>query len=116
MFVKETKGDVLIEIVNIERATLIYADEFRHILLKDIEDGWRKIIIDLTANSFMDSSFLGSIVIALKTISKLGGDLRIAAAHGDSHAVLELTGTSRVLKAFNTCEEAVLSFKDKKIV
>lgn len=114
-FSRETTGDVLIEKVNIKRATVTEADEFRNVILKDIESGWRKIIIDLEGNSFMDSTFLGSIVIALKIISKLGGDLRIARVHGDVKNILEITGAFRVLSSFDSIEEAVSSFQNKNI-
>jgi len=114
-FTRETTGDVLIEKVNITRATVTEAEELKDILLKDIENGWRKIVIDLTNNSFIDSTFLGSIVIGLKTISKLGGDLRISGAHGDVKSILEITGSSRVLISFDSLEQAVSSFQDKKV-
>ena len=112
-FSRETTGDVLIEKINIKRATVTETDEFRDILLKDIESGWRKIVIDFENNSFIDSAFLGTIIIALKIISKLGGDLRIAALCDDTENTLEITGAFRVLSSFKTKEEAVLSFKEK---
>ena len=112
-FSRETTGDVLIEKINIKRATVTEADEFRDILFKDIELGWRYIVIDFENNSFIDSTFLGTIIIALKTISKLGGDLRIAVVNGDTENTFEITGAFRVLTSFKTKEEAVLSFKEK---
>ena len=111
-FSRETIGDVLIEKIKIDRATVTEADEFREILLKDIESGWRQIVIDFEDNSFIDSTFLGTIIIALRTISKLGGDLRIFGANGDAINILEITGVFRVLSSFDTKEEAVLSFKE----
>ena len=110
-FSKEIMEDVLVEVVNIERATYKETDEFRNRLKKDIEDGWRKIIVDLKNNSFMDSTFLGSLIISLKTVSKLGGDLRIADVRGDTKAIFEFTGTSRVFKIYKSREAAVNSFK-----
>jgi anti-anti-sigma factor len=56
---------------------LLDAEEFKKILFKDIQTGWRKIIIDLTECKFIDSTFLGTIVIALKKITELGGKLRL---------------------------------------
>jgi anti-anti-sigma factor len=113
-FSREVTGDVLIEKVNIKRATVTDADELKDILLKEIENGWRKIVIDLEDNSFIDSTFLGSIVIVLRTISKLGGDLRLSGTHGDVKNILEITGAFRVLSSFDTKQEAVLSFQDSK--
>jgi anti-anti-sigma factor len=111
-FSRELKGDVLIEKVNIIRATAAEADEFRNILLNDIECGARKLVIDLSDNSFLDSTFLGTIIIALRTISKIGGDLRIAGVQGDVKNILEITGSFRVLASYNTIEEAVQSFRE----
>ena len=113
-FSKETAGDVLIEKINIKRATAAEADEFRDRLLNDIETGWRRIVIDFEDNSFIDSTFLGAIVTVLRTLSKLGGDLKISSVHGDVKNILDLTGSFRVLSSFDTKEEAVLSFQNKQ--
>ena len=110
-FFREILEDILIEVVNIERATYKETDEFRNRLKKDFEEGWRKIIVDLKYNLFMDSTFLGSLITSLKTVSKLGGDLRIAGVRGDTKAIFEFTGTSRVFKIFKSREAAVNSFK-----
>lgn len=111
---KETSGDVLVLKINIKRATVTEADELRTILLRYIECGWRKIVLNLEDTSFLDSTFLGSIFIALRTISKLGGDLRISGVHGDAKNILEVTGAFRVLTSFINVEEAVASFAGKK--
>jgi anti-anti-sigma factor len=107
-------GDVLVIKINVKRATVTEADEFRTILLRYIECGWRKIIINFEDTSFLDSTFLGSMVIALRTLSKLGGDLRISGVQGDAKNILEITGAFRVLTSFDTLEEAVASFAGKK--
>ena len=113
-FSQEVSNDILIEIINLKRATITESDEFKKILLKAIADGWRKVVIDFKYCSFMDSTFLGSLVLGLKEIAKVGGDLRIAEAHGDSQEIIELTGTSRIFQTFKTREEAILSFNTKK--
>ncbi len=103
--------DVLVEVIYLERATYKEKDEFQNRLQKDIEDGWRKIVVDLKFNLFMDSTFLGLLITTLKSISKLGGDLRIAGVREDTKAIFEFTGTSRVFKIFKNREAAVNSFK-----
>ena len=110
-FSREIMDDVLVEIVYLERATYKETDEFRNRLIEDVDEGWRKIIVDLKYNLFMDSTFLGSLITSLKNLSKLGGDLRIAGVRGDTKAIFEFTGTSRVFKIFKSREAAVNSFK-----
>ncbi len=109
-YIKDIRGEVLVEIVDLKRATALECDEFREVLLTDIKNGWRKIVVDLTKCIFMDSTFLGSLVIAQKKLTKLGGDLRISGAKGDSQAILELTGTSRIFQSFLNKDDAVASF------
>ena len=109
-FIREIRGEVLIERVNLKRATVMETDEFREIILKDINEGWKKLVVDVGKCTFMDSTFLGSLLIGLKALTKIGGDLRIAGAKGDSQAIMELTGTSRVFKSFDSLDEAVSSY------
>ena len=109
-YIKEIMGEVLVEIVDLKRATVMESDDFRDVLMNDIKNGWKKIVVDLSKCTFMDSTFLGSLVIAQKTLVKIGGDLRIAGAKGDSQAILELTGTSRIFQYYETKNEAVTSF------
>lgn len=109
-FIKDIKGEVLVEIVHLKRATVMESDDFREILMTDVKNGWKKIVVDLSKCSFMDSTFLGSLVIAQKALAKIGGDLRISGAKGDSQAILELTGTSRIFQYYETVDDAVASF------
>jgi anti-anti-sigma factor len=109
-FIREESGGIVIHSVLIKRATTFEADEFREILLSDINSGVKKMVVDLKKCAFLDSTFLGALVIALKTIMKESGDLRLASPHGDVQALLELTGMDRVFQIFNTREEALISF------
>ena len=82
-FTQEKHGIVLVEVVNLTRATMKEAEEFKQIIRQDIESGWRKIIVDLSDCEFIDSTFLGVLVISLKRITGLGGDIRLVGVHSD---------------------------------
>ena len=110
-FIKEERGDVIIETVNLTRATLKEADEFKQALADDIESGKKKIVVDLTDCEFIDSTFLGSLVVSLKKITSLGGDLRLVGFQPAVHSMFELTRMYRVFESYKTREEAVASFK-----
>ena len=109
-FIREKHGDIVVETVNLTRATLKEAEEFKQTLAQDIEMGARKIIVDLTECEFIDSTFLGSLVVSLKKITNFGGDLRLVGFQPDVHSMFELTRMYRVFEAFKTKEEAVQSF------
>ncbi|MFC2102840.1 STAS domain-containing protein [Bacteroidota bacterium] len=109
-FIKEEHGNVLVEIVDLTRATLNEAEEFKQRLAEDIGKGHKMIVADLSMCEFIDSTFLGSLVITLKKVTSLGGDLRLVGFQPAVHSMFELTRMYRVFETFNSKEDAVLSF------
>ncbi len=109
-FIKENYGDVIVQIVDLTRATMREADEFKRVLAEDIERGHKKLIVDLTVCEFIDSTFLGALVISLKKITNLGGDLRLVGFQPAVHSMFELTRMNRVFDSYKSKEEAVKSF------
>ncbi|MBZ0198777.1 MAG: STAS domain-containing protein [Ignavibacteriaceae bacterium] len=109
-FLKEIHGEVVVEVVNLTRATLKEAEEFKLTLTQDIESGARKVVVDLSDCEFIDSTFLGALVVSLKKVTGLGGDLRLVGFQPAVHSMFELTRMYRVFESFKTKEEAVSSF------
>jgi anti-sigma B factor antagonist len=107
---KEKYENVLVEIVNLERATLKEAEQFKTALSKDIEEGNKNLIVDLNSCEFIDSTFLGALVVSLKKATSLGGDLKLVGFKPAVHSMFELTRLHRVFEAFRTREDAVNSF------
>ena len=110
-YIQEVHEDVLVQFVDLTRATLREADEFKYTLLKSIEQGYRKIVVDLSLCEFIDSTFLGALVVSLKRITTLGGDLRLVGYHPAVHAMMELTRMHRVFESYPTKEDAIKSFE-----
>jgi len=114
-FYSEKIKDVIVEVIGINRATFKEAEEFKKLLDKDIDNGHSKIIVDLSNCNFMDSTFLSTIVTALKKVSKIGGNLKLVGVHSEAQALLELTGTIKVFEIYKTKDEAVKSFSIKAV-
>jgi anti-anti-sigma factor len=110
-FIKEKHNNVLVEIVTLERATLSEAEQFRSVLSADIEEGNINIVVDLFNCEFIDSTFLGALVVSLKKTTVLGGDLKLVGFQPAVHSMFELTRLNRVFEAFQTREDAINSFK-----
>lgn len=110
-FIKEKHNDVLVEIVTLERATLAEAEQFRSVLTNDIEEGNIYIVVDLLNCEFIDSTFLGALVVSLKKTTALGGDLKLVGFQPAVYSMFELTRLNRVFEAFETREDAVDSFR-----
>jgi anti-anti-sigma factor len=109
-FSQEKHGAVIVEVVNLTRATMKEAEDFKEVILRDIELGWRKIVVDLTECEFIDSTFLGVLVISLKRITGLGGDLRLVGFQSPVESMFQLTRLARVFEAFKTKDLAIKSF------
>ena len=109
-YIKEEVGDVVVEKVNLSRATLKEAEDFKRTLVRDIESGKNRIVVDLADCEFIDSTFLGALVVSLKRITALGGDLKLVGFQPNVRSMFELTRMYRVFESFETKEEAVASF------
>jgi|SRR3972149_1613373 len=110
-FLTEEYKDVIVEVVDLSRATLNEAEEFKQRLAEDIESGYKKIVADLSACEFIDSTFLGTLVISLKKVTSLGGDLRLVGFQPAVHSMFELTRMYRVFETFKTKADAINSYK-----
>lgn len=110
-YIQEVHEDVIVQVVDLTRATLKEADEFKYTLSKNIDQGYRKIVVDLSACEFIDSTFLGALVVALKRITLAGGDIRLVGFHPAVHSMMELTRMHRVFEAYTSKEEAIQSFE-----
>jgi anti-anti-sigma factor len=108
--VEELIGDVLVEIVNVGRASFNEAAKFKEMLNEKIKMGTTKIVVDLTACEFIDSTFLGVLVSVLRKVSKEGGDLRLVGFKPAVRAMFELTRMFRVFESYEDLKEAVDSF------
>jgi anti-sigma B factor antagonist len=89
------------------------AGELRGTLLRLIDDGARKLIVDLPAVDFIDSSGLGALVSALKRLKQTDptGDIRLADVQPPVRAVLEIIRLHRVFSQFASVDEAIHSFE-----
>ena len=109
-YIQEVHEDVIVQVVDLTRATLKEAEEFKDTLTKSIDKGYRKIVVDLSSCEFIDSTFLGALVVSLKRITTLGGDMRLVGFHPAVHSMMELTRMHRVFESYPTKEDAISSY------
>lgn len=72
-----------------------------------ISNGDTRIVLDLSALDFIDSSGLGAVIGGLKTARQAGGDLRIANPGEQVLTVLGLTNLDRILRPFPSVQDAL---------
>ncbi|MBT8379495.1 MAG: STAS domain-containing protein [Ignavibacteria bacterium] len=109
-FERTTNNKVVVLNVNLVRATLKEAEEFKNQLMEEINIGNKKIVVNLSRCEFIDSTFLGSLVVALKKVTSSGGDLRLVGFKPAVSSMFELTRMYRVFESYKSPEEAVKSF------
>lgn len=104
-------GDVLVERVQMLRATKREAEFFNKKLNSHIEKKLNKIVIDLSQCEFLDSSFLGALVFNLKYIERTGGEIKLVEPANTYQGLLEKTGTFKIFNTYKSIKDAVESFR-----
>jgi anti-sigma B factor antagonist len=89
------------------RLNMVAAPRLRAAVDEAVAGGSPRLVVDLTATTFVDSSGLGALVAGLKTARQAGGDLRIVGAGDQVATVLTLTNLDRVLRPHARLEDAL---------
>lgn len=83
------------------------SDFFRNQASKVIESGYRNIIFDATATTFMSSTGIGAFTALLKQIRQKQGSMTIFGMPAKIYEVFQLLGFSSFFQFCNTREEAI---------
>lgn len=93
-----------------EEASLANADMFKEEMITLIANGARLIIVSFENVNYIDSSFLGSLVVALKYAMPRKTDIYLVALKPDVRNLLTLIRMDKVFKIFNSYEKAMETF------
>ena len=112
-FVIDSREDIIILTINILRPSIKEVKEFK-LTLEDILsfNNSKKLIIDFNTCSFPDSVMLGTMVKAHREIQKKGGSIVAVAYPGKVRFLLGQTGIDRIIKIFDTKEEAIINSRN----
>ena len=103
---EDRQGDILVLYVGESRVDAARAPALRDELLRQIDAGHSRIVLDLSATDFMDSSGLGALVSAVKRLGSRG-TLAIAGANGAVARLFQLTRMDRVFALHPSTEAAI---------
>ncbi len=89
-------------------------DDEEHGVLKQrvrtlVQDGRRKLVLNLAAVSYMDSTCIGEIVSGLVTVRHSGGALYLANLAQRIERLMSIAGLMSVFQTFGSEQEAVRS-------
>ncbi len=104
-------NDLIIVVVNLSRATYKEASLLKKHLDEMIKNNQKKIIVDLSQCEFIDSTFLGVLVLSLKSSAKIDGDIRLIKPAEVVKTLMEKAGTFNVFNLYDSMEEAIKSYE-----
>ncbi|QIX50420.1 STAS domain-containing protein [Rhodococcus sp. DMU1] len=105
-FATRTTGSDVVVVRPEGRLNMVAAPRLREQLRGLVEGGSARVVVDLGATEFIDSSGLGALVSGLKAARHAGGDLRLAAPTAQVRSVLSLTSLDRVLRTYDSADAA----------
>lgn len=75
-----------------------------------LAEGWRKILVNLSQVTFMDSAGVGELVGGLRTSQRLGAELRLLNTSERVHSTLSIARLLPVFRIHQSEREALEAF------
>ncbi len=111
-FEKQLFGDILIEKINLVRASSNEASIMKRRLFEDIQLNNKKIIVYISKCNFIDSSFLGALIVSLKKIRATGGDIKLVTTPASvTGGILYISDVLRAFEVYPSLKDALKSFR-----
>jgi anti-sigma B factor antagonist len=88
------------------------ANTFREELKGHIEDGVKKVVVDLGKVDWMNSSGLGILIGGLTTVKNAGGEMKLARVTDKIKSLLMITKLVQVFDSHETVESAIAAFSE----
>jgi anti-sigma B factor antagonist len=103
--VSEVKGWTVVTVHGeIDVAT---SPTLRECLIDLVNGGATRLVLDLEAVDFLDSTGLGTIVSLLKRVRTHGGDLRLVCTEARIRRLFEITGLERAVPLHASLDDAI---------
>ncbi len=106
----EKKDDVIIVKIDKERLDSVLAPLLKSELLLLVNEGEKKILIDLSNVSYADSSGLGALLFGLRQLKNMEGQLKLFAANDRVMSLVRIARLDDFLHNFDDKNKAIESF------
>ena len=107
---KKTINDILVIVIENKEANLSKSEQFKELILEEITNGARNLIISFKNVEYLDSSFLGALVAILKNLLPLNGKLVITEMNEDILNLFELTRLDKIFTLKPSVETSLQNF------
>jgi anti-sigma B factor antagonist len=85
--------------------------DVRRALSSIFDRGQSRLLIDLNAVAYIDSSGMGTLIAAMKQARAAGGDVRLCGLQDDVRAIFEMTRVVQAMSIHPTRQEALASWR-----
>jgi anti-sigma B factor antagonist len=106
-FVTETVNDIFILTIKLKRATIEEASELNKVLSDAINNDWKKLLIEMEEVEYIDSTFLGALVINFKKIIAINGKFGLVGFKASLHTFIYQMSLDRTFEMYESREEAL---------
>ena len=100
----------LIASIHLKKATILEALDFKSEIDEEIQQGQHNILVDLSECEFLDSTFIGVLVVTWKKLKSKGGKLKLVKPGYFAKSVFYLSGTIEIFETYESVQEALSSF------
>lgn len=87
-----------------------FGEEMSNTLHKLLDEGKKRVVIDLSKVGFVNSSGLGILISGLTTMRNGGGDLKLAGITSKIEGLLSITKLNQIFERHDSVESALKSF------
>lgn len=95
--------------VNLEKADLEYATLFKDYIIDKLNSECENFIIDFTYTSYLDTTFLGSIILIYRKIIENSKSLKVVIDSSKLSLLSVVSNFGKYLKVFSSIDDAVES-------
>ena len=92
--------------INLKRAVIDYVSEFKDYIAKNHDKLEQDLILDFSETSFIDSSFLGSVISLLKKVKLGKGNLSLVINSSKITVLLPVKDISKIINIYPTVNDA----------
>ena len=93
-----------------------YTDQFREVVSDFVEQGNKRLVIDLHKVNYLNSSGIGALIAAHTSYVKNGGQVRLAGIQDNVQNLFVITKLIDVFDVNDSREEAIKSFAAQKSI
>jgi anti-anti-sigma factor len=106
----ERHGDVAV--VRVQEARMLYPilSDFASTVTGLVQQGQRKVLIDLTPVTYLDSATIGCLMDLYRQISASGGQVKLSGVQRRVETMLTMTGTQNFIEVHPDADTALASF------